>query len=71
MPDTDFNENTTKKKGPKINPDELDGLVWILDGTVHVKKELPGGMPPLINPANGVKLIVNGEECNHLVSLKN
>jgi uncharacterized protein (DUF342 family) len=70
MPDTDFNENTTKKKGPKINPDELDGLVWILDGTVHVKKELPGGMPPLINPANGVKLIVNGEECNHLVSLK-
>jgi uncharacterized protein (DUF342 family) len=48
------------------NPDENDGLVWISDGKVFVRNEKKSGMPPLINPCEGVKLYINGVEYNHL-----
>ena len=44
-----------------------DGYVWILDGKVFVKDPIGRGIPPAINPCEGVKLIVNGVETKHLV----
>lgn len=44
-----------------------DGYVWILDGKVFVKDPSGKGIPPVINPCEGVKLIVNGVETKHLV----
>ena len=49
-----------------INQKELDGLVWILNGRVLVRDEIKNGMPPIINPCNGVKMYINGLEYNHL-----
>lgn len=44
-----------------------DGYVWILDEKVFVKDPIGKGIPPVLNPHDGVKLIVNGIETKHLV----
>lgn len=51
------------------NNSEFDGLVWILNGRVYVKDEAKYGIPPLINPCEGVKLLINGIEVNHLTTV--
>ena len=52
----------------KIKKEEnSDGMVWIKNKTIYVINEKGSGIPPAINPCPGVKLIVNGTECNHLV----
>ncbi len=43
------------------------GQVWIKNKKVYVKNEKGLGIPPAINPCPGVNLIINGEQCNHLV----
>ena len=55
-------------KNNKLN-NELDGLVWISNGRVFVKNEIMNGMPPLINPCEGVKLFINGLQCNHITTV--
>lgn len=44
-----------------------DGYVWIIDGKVFVKDPVGKGIPPALNPYEGVKLIVNGVETKHLI----
>ncbi|PQQ66096.1 hypothetical protein B9R14_04495 [Acetivibrio saccincola] len=44
-----------------------DGYVWILEGKVFVKDPIGKGIPPALNPCEGVKLTVNGVETRHLV----
>ena len=44
-------------------------MVWILNGRVYVKDEAKYGIPPLINPCEGVKLLINGIEVNHLTTV--
>jgi len=58
-----------KKINKKKKFDELDGLVWILNGRVFVKNEVKDGMPPIINPCEKIKLFINGMECNHLTTV--
>ncbi|MBP7177221.1 MAG: DUF342 domain-containing protein [Thermoclostridium sp.] len=53
-----------------LNKGGLDGLVWIISGRVFVKNEMTNGMPPIINPCEGVLLFVNGQERNHLTTLR-
>lgn len=53
-----------------ITQNEMDGLVWILNGRVFVRNEMKLGMPPVINPCEGVKLYINGIECNHLTTVR-
>lgn len=48
---------------------ENDGLVWIQNGQVFVKNEKNDGMPPVINPCEGIELYVNGQVINHLTSV--
>lgn len=55
-----------ENKKNKVYP---DGLVWIKNGRVYVKNEGKGGMPPTINPSDGVKLYINGKECRHLTTI--
>lgn len=55
-------------KTNKFN-NENDGLVWILNGRVFVNNEKKGGMPPLINPCEGVKLLINGLQYNHITAV--
>lgn len=47
--------------------EKVDGQVWIKDKRIYVKNEEGLGLPPAITPCEGIKLIVNGEECNHLI----
>lgn len=61
--------NVPNKTKGKLNQNELDGLVWVLNGRVFVRNEMKIGMPPLINPCEGVSLIINGAECNHLITV--
>ena len=51
----------------KDDADQNEGYVWVIDGKVQVKNQNSKGMPPLLNPCQGVKLIINGIEQNHLV----
>ncbi len=52
----------------KINKQEkLDGQVWIKNRKVDFTSESGLGLPPAINPCEGVKLVINGMECSHLV----
>lgn len=44
-----------------------DGYVWILDGKVFVKNPSGKGIPPMLDPHEGVVLTVNGIERKHLV----
>lgn len=55
-------------KSNKFNND-LDGIVWITNQRVFVKNEKKDGMPPLINPCDEVKLLVNGLQFNHITSV--
>lgn len=52
-----------------VKQNEMDGLVWILNGRVFVRNEVKFGMPPIINPCDGVKLYINGVEYNHLTTV--
>ena len=53
---------------PKIKKEEkVNGQVWIKDKKIYVKNEKGLGLPPAIAPCQGIKLIINGEECNHLI----
>lgn len=58
-----------KKCGTHSNKSGLDGLIWISDGRLFVKNEKTNGMPPIINPCEGVTLLVNGKECKHLITV--
>lgn len=51
----------------EITEKNEDGYAWIIDGKVFVKDSVGKGMQPLLNPCEGIKLIVNGIETNHLV----
>ena len=55
-------------KSNKFNND-LDGRVWITNQRVFVKNEKKDGMPPLINPCDEVKLLVNGLQFNHITAV--
>ena len=53
---------------PKIKKAEnFNGQVWIKNKKIFVKDEKGLGLPPAINPCEGITLIVNGEECKHLI----
>lgn len=53
---------------PKTKKEEkVNGQVWVKNKKVYVKEEKGLGIPPAINPCEGIKLVVNGEECKHLV----
>jgi uncharacterized protein (DUF342 family) len=56
-------------KNNNLNNNDLDGLVWITNRQVFVKNEKKGGMPPLINPCDEVKLLVNGLEFKHITAV--
>lgn len=50
-------------------PKEVDGMLWIIDNKVYVKNELKNGLPPMINPCEGVKLFINDIECKYMTSV--
>jgi uncharacterized protein (DUF342 family) len=52
-----------------MNNNTEDGLVWIKDKVIYVKNEKNDGFPPLIDPCDNIKLIINGKECNRLTSV--
>lgn len=60
---------TTNSRDKKIKHRENDGLVWIQNGQVFVKNEQKDGIPPVINPCEGIELYVNGRIFNHLRSV--
>lgn len=51
----------------EITEKNEDGYAWIIDGKLFVKDPVGKGIQPLLNPCEGIKLIVNGIETNHLV----
>lgn len=51
----------------KLKKDHLDGQVWVKNKKLDFISESGFGFPPVINPCEGLKIIVNGLECNHLV----
>jgi len=46
----------------EITEKNEDGYAWIIDGKLFVKDPVGKGIQPLLNPCEGIKLIVNGIE---------
>lgn len=59
----------TDNREKKLKKNENDGLVWIENGQVFIKNETKDGMPSVINPCEGIELIVNGKVRKHLTAV--